>query len=213
MVARLINRRLTAAITYHDAIHGFRAGRRTGTATLEAKLLQQLTATREAVLFEVFLDLQKTDDALDRERALELLAAYGFGPRTLRFLWTYLDQMTMVARASGYFGCPFKGYQGVTQGNPLSPMIFNVVVDAVIIQWVTVVTPSEVGTVRIGLTTIDLAAYFYANNGLVASTQPERIQTEFDVLTSPFDQVGLHTNTAKMVGMVYQPCHASGGMS
>ena len=37
---------LTTSITYHDALHGFQAGRGTGTATLEAKLLQQIAAMR-----------------------------------------------------------------------------------------------------------------------------------------------------------------------
>ena len=64
----------------------------------------------------------------------------------------------MVAKADGYFGRPFKGYQGVTQGDPLSPIIFNVVVDAVICHWVMVVTPPEAGTGGLGLTIIDLAA-------------------------------------------------------
>ena len=37
----------------------------------------------------------------------------------------------MVARAGGYFGMPFKGYRIITQGYPLSPTIFNVVVDSI----------------------------------------------------------------------------------
>ena len=40
----------STAITYHDFLHGFWAGRGTGTATLEAELLQQLAAMREEVL-------------------------------------------------------------------------------------------------------------------------------------------------------------------
>ena len=44
----------------------------------------------------------------------------------------------MVARAGGYYGAAFKGDQGVTQVDPLSPTIFNVVVDAVASHWVTV---------------------------------------------------------------------------
>ena len=43
----------------------------------------------------------------------------------------------MVARAGDYYGTGFKGARGVTQGNPLSPTIFNVVVDAVVRHWVT----------------------------------------------------------------------------
>ena len=75
------------------------------------------------------------------------------------------------------------------------------------------VTPSEEGTGGLGLTTIDLETYFYANNSLVALTQPERLQREFDVLIGLFDRVVLLKNTAKMTGMVFQPCHTPGGMS
>ena len=109
-ITSLLNFRLTAAISFHDTLHGFRVGRGTRNVTLEAKLLQQLTATRKAVLFEVFLDIQKAYDALDRERSLGLLTAYGVGPRTVQLLRTYWDQLTMVAKAGGYFGRPFKGY-------------------------------------------------------------------------------------------------------
>ena len=49
VVAEILNLRLTASITFHDFLHIFRAGRGTGTATLEAMLLQQLTALRVAV--------------------------------------------------------------------------------------------------------------------------------------------------------------------
>ena len=48
----------------------------------------------------------------------------------------------MVVEASGYFGRPFKEYRGVTQSDPMSPTIFNMVVYAVICHWVTVVTPT-----------------------------------------------------------------------
>ena len=37
----------------------------------------------------------------------------------------------------GYDGTGFKGARGVTQGDPLSPIIFNVVLDAVVLHWVT----------------------------------------------------------------------------
>ena len=37
----------------------------------------------------------------------------------------------MVSRAARYYGTPFKVHQGVNQGVPISPTIFNMVVDAV----------------------------------------------------------------------------------
>ena len=62
----LLNQHLTAVITLHDVLHGFWAGCGRGTTALEAKLLQNLTSTRKAFLFEVFLDPQKTYSDLDR---------------------------------------------------------------------------------------------------------------------------------------------------
>ena len=40
VVAVVLNLHLTASITYHNFLNGFQEGRGTGTATLEAKLLQ-----------------------------------------------------------------------------------------------------------------------------------------------------------------------------
>ena len=41
----------------------------------------------------------------------------------------------MVARAGGYYGETFYGERVVTQGNPLLPTIFNVVVETVVRHW------------------------------------------------------------------------------
>ena len=41
----------------------------------------------------------------------------------------------MVARAGGYYVAPFRGEKGVTQVDPLSPTIFNVVVYSMVCHW------------------------------------------------------------------------------
>ena len=40
VVEVILNRRFTDSITYHNLLHGFRAGHGTGTTTLDTKLLQ-----------------------------------------------------------------------------------------------------------------------------------------------------------------------------
>ena len=62
---RIINRWLTAAITYHSSLHGFQMGWCMGTAILKTKLLHQLTDMREVVLHTMLLDFQKVYDALE----------------------------------------------------------------------------------------------------------------------------------------------------
>ena len=86
VVVAILNRRLTASITFHKFLHGFRAGCGIGNSTLKAKLLQQLLALREEVLYVIFLDMHKAYYALDRSRFLEILEGYGVVPRARRLL-------------------------------------------------------------------------------------------------------------------------------
>ena len=80
VVVEILNRRLTAYITYHDFLHVFRAGRGTGTTTLKAKLIHKLAAVREEVLYVIFLDMHKAYNALVRSRCLYILEGYGVVP-------------------------------------------------------------------------------------------------------------------------------------
>ena len=81
VVLVIINRRFIASITFHVVLHGFQAGCRMGTASLEAKLLQKLSAMREEDLFTIFPDLHKAYDALERDTCLEILEGYRVEPR------------------------------------------------------------------------------------------------------------------------------------
>ena len=116
----------------------------------------------------IFLDLHKAYDALDRSRCLEILEGYGVGPRARRLLQTYWRRLTVVARAGSYYGTAFKGERGMTQGDPLSPTISNVVVDAVVRHWVTgvIVDAEEQG--ELGKEGIHQAALFCVDDGVVA---------------------------------------------
>ena len=46
----VIDQQVEVAVQFHDVIHGFWAGRVTGTASLKAKLIQQMSEIREEVL-------------------------------------------------------------------------------------------------------------------------------------------------------------------
>ena len=75
-VTGILNCRLAATIQIKYTLHGFCMGTCIGTASLKAKLLQQIKNMREEVLYEIFLDLHKTYDTLKRDFCFEVLAAY-----------------------------------------------------------------------------------------------------------------------------------------
>ena len=88
-ISVIINHRILSSIQFHDTLHGFCAGRGTGTATLEENLLQQPISMRETVFHSILLDLRKAYDALYRDPCLDILAWCVVGPRTLRILYIY----------------------------------------------------------------------------------------------------------------------------
>ena len=57
------------------------------------------------------------------------------------------------------------------------------------------------------------ADFFYAEDGLVDSTDLGWPQSAFDMLTGLFDQVGMHKNVCKAVEMVCTPFRESGARS
>ena len=87
--ATVVNCRLNRSVVLHNTLHGFRAGRCTGTATLEAKLAQQLAGIVHDALFQVFLDVQKVYDSLDRYQCIYILWGYGMGKSTAHLIVHY----------------------------------------------------------------------------------------------------------------------------
>ena len=77
----------------------------------------------------------------------------------------------MAARAGGYYGKAFKGAGGVTQDDPLSPTILNVVVDTVVRHWLEGLknkTEEKGAMGREG----NFSAVFYADDGMVGASDP-----------------------------------------
>ena len=86
IIMGLLNRSFKLLIGFHDVLYGLRAGRGTGTTSLEANLPQQLTDMREAVLHKIFLEPHNSYAALDRDKCLDILEGYRMVTRELQLL-------------------------------------------------------------------------------------------------------------------------------
>ena len=192
VMSSIINRRMMDTIQLHDALHGSCRGRGTGTAVMEAKLLAQLRCRIDEPLYMVFIDLKKAFYSLDRERALRILELYGVGFNLRRIISTVWQGDTMVPRQSGYFGRPFQAERGVRVGDTMSPMVFNVVIDAVIRHWEHTCQPIP----------MEEASLFYIDDGALTGTDAGRLQVSLDTIARAFESFGLFMNASKTKFMV-----------
>ena len=112
VISSIINFQLLSPIQLYDVLHGFRAGRGTCTATLEANLIQTLISNRETVLHSIFLDLYKSYGILDKELCLDILAGYCVGTSTIRIVQMYWSRIQMAAKAGGHYKPAFQSHYG-----------------------------------------------------------------------------------------------------
>jgi hypothetical protein len=103
-----------------------------------------------------------------------------------------------VARQQGYHGEPFQTERGTTQGDIMSPTIFNVVADAIVREWY---HRLETG----GIPPDTVRAIFYADDGHLYSNNADALQQATNIMVDFFKTVGLKINPGKTKSMVCTP--------
>ena len=91
---------LNQRVNLHDALHGFRSGMGTGTETLEAKLAQKLAGISNKLMLQVFLEVRKAFDSLNRGRYMGILRWYGMVQNTARLIDHHWDNLHFIPKAS-----------------------------------------------------------------------------------------------------------------
>jgi hypothetical protein len=98
---------------------------------------------------------------------------------------------------------PFKTGHGVTQGGPLSTKLFNVMVDAMVREWLQILRDKSVlEGGELDKMMDALFAIFYVDDAYIATQDPVFLQRAIDGLVSTFERVGLKTNIRKTKAMI-----------
>jgi hypothetical protein len=155
-------------------------------------------------LFQIFLDLSKAYDNLDRERIMSLMEAYGIGPHTRSIINALWEHELMVPKSADCFSIPFHPTRGVRQGDVISPLLFNIAVDAVLREWHVQVTMAHL---------TGLSAFFYADDGRIDGNDSDNVQEALNIMTKLFLRLGLRMNPTKTKAMIYFGHAASQSMS
>lgn len=118
---------------------------------------------------------------------MEVLKGYGVGRNLRRIIGRIWQGDTMVPRQGGYYGRPLRARRGVRQGDIVSPLIFNIMADAVVRHWRHVHLLQDITEMSV----------FYADDGLLTGSKPDRVQDSIDVITKVFVSVRLKMNAQK----------------
>ena len=83
-------------------------------------------------MFQVFLDVRKSYNSLDRAWRMEILWGYGMGHNIARIIAHQWENLQFVPKSRRFLGKVFGTGRVVPQGYPAYPMIFNIVLYAVV---------------------------------------------------------------------------------
>ena len=201
----MVNCSLKGSVMLYVTLHGFREGRGMGTEALVTNLEEQLSGLAHEPLFQDFLDVHKAYDSLDMEQCLELLRIYRLGKNLCRILKNYWKRQRIVTKAGNYLGTLFGTGRLVTQGDPILPMIFKIVVDVMERAVLDVVCIPQEAQRGMGWAAGEINLVLYADGGRKAGRNHEWVQDALTVTVDMFRRMGLEANLEKIKAMVCTP--------
>lgn len=140
-------------------------------------------------LFVASLDVAKAFDSVSHDTISETLEAMGIPPPMRSYIMDMYQRSTTVLSCNAWTSGSIKPTCGVKQGDPMSPIIFNMIMDRMLKK-----LPTDIGT-RIGDTTINAAAF--ADDLLLFASTPVGLQKLLDQATEFLRKCGLKVNTSK----------------
>ena len=77
----------------------------------------------------LFLDQEKAYDRVDWSYLKRCLQRFGFSPKWLHAISTIYSNLSGSVLVNHFLSCPFQISQGLRQGDPLSPLLYNLVLE------------------------------------------------------------------------------------
>jgi len=131
LFTRIMATRLQRVITslIHPSQTGFIKGRLIHDNTMTISQILDYCRTHNISGALVFLDQEKAYDRVNWSYLLRCLQTFGFGPRWLLAIQSLLQNLQASVLVNGFRSLPFSIQQGLPQGDPLSPLLYNIILE------------------------------------------------------------------------------------
>ena len=105
---------------------GFRQNRGTTDMIFTALQIQEKCSEHRQDLYQVFVDLTKAFDSVNRETLWKILGKLGCPDHFVKLIRSFHDEMEVSVNVGGTLTDPFKVETGVKQGDLIAPTLFSV---------------------------------------------------------------------------------------
>ncbi|KAI5714466.1 hypothetical protein M8J77_000221 [Diaphorina citri] len=129
---------------------GFRKGRSCVEQILNLKFVIRYRRLRGKDIFITFVDFKKAYDSADRSTLFNILKEFGADNKTTAIVKETLSETFSKVKFRGEVSRPFKIRTGLRQGDGLSPLLFNCILEKVIREWRKRMDEENIQKIRLG---------------------------------------------------------------
>lgn len=179
---------------------GFRPKRSCAEQIFNLKTIIRIKTLRHKPLICIFVDFKKAYDSVDRSSLFQFLEEKGLDYKTRKLIEQTLTDTKSKVKFMGEISESFDIKTGVRQGDGLSPLLFNIVLDKVMEEWETELRrqnlwePVTLGTAKKGLKIPYLA---FADDIAILTENEHTAVRQIEALKECAEKVGLQISFEK----------------
>ena len=177
---------------------GFRPGRSCPEQILILKLIlrHQRICSKNVVC--TFVDFKKAYDSVDRKSLFQILKEQGLDLKTLALIKETLSNTKAKVKFMGCVSEPFKIETGVRQGDGLSPLLFNCVLEKVVQEWRQQKVACRVDQpIKLGRGKLEIDCLAFADDLAILTHDVPTAQKQIEILQETAQRVGLQISFEK----------------
>jgi len=190
LLATVLLQRLSHVVESHGLLSPVQIGfRQVYGAEMHVLAVQELIRARwrqRQPVYAVFMDIKKAYDSVHLPTLFRLLTHMGVPEPVVSLLRRWTARSRARVRVNGILSPPFPVDKGLPQGNPLSPLLFNLYLEALLRM---LLARSDIRGVTVNGVTVKVLAY--ADDIVLLCESPEQAQLALDAVCAWLADWGL----------------------
>lgn len=185
---------------------GFRKGRSCVEQIFNLKSILRTRALRGQNTVIVFVDFKKAYDSIDRRTLFNALEEFGIDRKTREIIKQTLTDTISKVKFHGEVSDPFEIKTGVRQGDGLSPILFNIILEKIMRNWEKALEAEGIQGIHLGRKgqNLEIKCLAFADDLALLAHNKDDAQKMLDTLHEIAEKTGLKVSYEKTEYMEYR---------